>query len=385
MRTYLKKLGVVIVLLICSCVAYGSCALANDISYDEQLLTVMSTNHTRNDFYSHPLYTIFHISDDEVWYNFINDKGYGELACLNSEGELIHMLTIDTLQRDEPTIQCMSRVGNHLMIGYQDNSSLKSEVIILDEALQEISRTSIDDVCFIMMVPSKNGILFAGYVEGQDETTNFCLSEIDEAGCIRFKQLEAYHTIAVEQRYISNSMICSDEDIHYAIVKIRMDDTLRSKELLSCHNAMGEKLWEVELPSSFYTNSISAANGYVYLIGSTGDQDENGCLINQQASVKCYDQSGSEQWQQVFPEMQELRFGVANTQGCYAASDIINNSVYAVYTQSTGATGLPTLVSLPEGTVFMSFSLSAFDSFVVYGKTLDSLFMDTILEQEVKH
>ena len=360
----------------------GKVAYASGESFQEtqdpmgfdQLMYVSNGNQ------SNVLYKVFYLSDDEIWFSFLSDKGNGQLLCYDLNGTLIETLNIN-LKGDDPHILCINHVGDRLIVGYQDDSTYRAEVIILDSQRKEVARKNFGtEVYTIQMVTSERGILYAGGIDSKDDMSVFFLSEIDVNGEVVFECREPVATLEADHGYVSNSLIYSDGEHHYAMIKNGVKGSLLMEERLVCFNAGGEKFGETDIAESFYSNNMAVCDGRIYVVGAEGMRDEYGCLVNQKGRVLCYDQSSALLWQQSCTNVEFFYFAVPSKQGCYAISNIMDSQAYMLFADENGMTQKATWIKLPEEAVHTFFSLTDTDQLVAAGNTSDKLYFGIMAE-----
>lgn len=291
----------------------------------------------------------FYLSDQEIWFDFPQEGTNGELVRFDLQGTMMDTISYELLrmQGDDVSIECIQRVDDRLMIGYRDFATSYVEIVIFSNAHEELARTSITDaisgmvapLLFDPMVPSQQGILFAGILEekeGDDYTSQLYLTLIDGQGRHVFESLEAKQSDS--EHYGINSSICSDEDYHYILSQSRAGMTQSAQERLICKNNQGETVWEVELPDTLSIRDIAASHGMLYLAGLTGDMDEYGnLLIDQKGILLCFDQLGNKRWEHVYPDIASYFWlSLPNAEECYAfasdyATDIMQTYIVSVY------------------------------------------------------
>lgn len=340
---------------------------------------VSTVTFTYQDYQSKALYKVFHFSDDEIWFNFLNGKANGDLVCFNADGQVVDEWNIQSIKGDDPAILCLSKVGDQMLVGCRDDAAFRGEVIVFDQDRKEAARFSMPKgIAAVQMIPTQRGILVVGTTDIINGKSSICLTEIGVNGKAVFEKEIPFVIEEGAQWYIGESMVASDSDSYYLLAKNGMAGTLMAKEQLICLDQTGETLWMEELPASFYTNDLAVLNGYVYLVGNAGDRDEYGCMINQQAAILCYAADGTRQWQQAYPEAQQFSFALAGEQNCYAVSNVSESQAYAVEIEADASIGMLERFALPEACANSSFSAGDDGQLMAAGKLVDSLYISSV-------
>lgn len=370
------KIRVYMLCLLLVCLLGQAVHASGESLEDEQLpMQLEQIFFTSEGIHTNALYKVFYLSDNEIWYNFLTDKGNGKLLCFDLKGNLIETLNIN-LKGEDPSILCVNHVGDRLIVGYQDDSTNRAEVIILDSQRKEIVRKNFGtEVYTIQMAASERGILYAGGMNSRDGMAVFFLSEIDASGEAVFEYEEPVAALEADQGYIRDSQIYSDGENHYAIIKNGVKDSLLMEERLACFNAAGEKLWERDIADSFYINDMAVSDGRIYIVGAEGERDEYGCLVDQKGTVLCYDQSGALLGHQNCTNVEQFCFAVPSKQGCYAISSIMEAQAYMLFANENSTMQKAVRLKLPDHVVYTSFSLTDTDQLVAVGKTTDALYI----------
>ena len=186
------------------------------------------------------------------------------------------------------------------------------------------------------MAASERGLRFSGGIaDKRNGMSVFFLSEIDSAGEILFEYRETTATLEADHGYISNSIIDSERGCHYAVIKNGVTESLLEEEHLVCFNEKEEKLWEVDLPESFYSNDLAVSDECAYIVGAERVRDKYGCLVNQRSTLFCYHKSGTLLWQHHCTTVESFSFAVPDKQSCYAISSVINSQADALYSNES--------------------------------------------------
>lgn len=351
------------------------CACGESNESTQMPLPLEQITFTSEDVHTNAINNVFFLSDDEIWYNFLTEEGYGKLLRFDLNGELAETLNID-LKGDDPSILCMNRVGDRLMVGYQDDSTNRAEVVILDSQGNEVARKNFGTEEFaIAMAPSERGILYAGGMDSEDGMAVLLLSEMDANGEVLFAYTEPVATLEADQGHLGNSLIASDGEYHYAMIKNGVEGTLQMQERLVCFNTDGEKLWETAVPEAFYSQNIAAANGRIYVVGAEATRDENGCVVAQIGAVLCYDQSSALLWQQGYSDVAYFYFVLPSADGCYAISNITDAQAYMLFVDEHGTEQTAAWLELPENAADTFFRLTDGEKLVAAGRTKEALFI----------
>lgn len=295
----------------------------------------------------------FYFSDDEIWFNFENGTTNSDLVRFNADGQVMDEWHVQTITGEDPTILCMNRVDGNTLLGCMDFNSFRGEVIIFDQSRKEIARNTLPkDVIINQMRPTQRGMLVLGATDDGESRGSFYLTEIASDGQVIFEKNIPFTKEPGAQWYATESHTTSDGENYYLLAKTGMAGTLMAKEQLICLDQMGEMLWMEEVPASFYTDDLALLNGYVYLVGSVGDRDEYGCLINQQGAILCYATDGTRQWQLAYPEVSGVYHFyrmVVGMENCYAISNCNEGQAYAVEIEADGAIGMLKRLALDGG------------------------------------
>lgn len=375
MNKRIKMSVYVLCLLVLFLLGQVACASGESNENTQMPLQFEQVTFTSGDVHTNALNKVFFLSDNEIWYNFLTEEGYGKLLCFDVNGKMIETLNVD-LKGKDPCILCINRVGDRLIVGYQDDSTNRAEVIILDSQRKEVARTSFEtEVYTIQMAPSERGILYAGEMDSEDGMAVFYLTEIDVNGEVLFEYTEPVTPLEADQGYLGNSLIASDGEYHYAMIKNGVEGTLQMKERLVCFNTDGEKLWETAMDEAFYSNNMAVSNGYIYIVGAEGERDEYGCLENQKGMVLCYDQSRDLLWQQSCSEVAYFYFALSSANGCYAISNIMESQTYMLFVDEHGMTQTAAWLELPENAARTYFQLTDTDQLIATGKTTEALYI----------
>lgn len=378
-----KRIGIrvyALCLLVLYLLGQVVCVSGESLENTQVSLQFEQTVFTSEDIHTNALNNVFYLANNEIWYNFLTEEGYGKLLRFDLNGQLIETLNID-LKGDDPSILCVNSVEDRLIVGYQADSTCRAEVIILDSQRKEVARKGFGtEIYTIQMVPSEKGILYAGGIDSEDGMAIFFLAEIDANGEVLFEYKESVAPLEADQGYIGNSLIDSDGEYHYAMIKNGIRGTLQMKERLVCFNADGEKLWETAIDDALYSNHMTVSNGRIYVVGAEGVRDEYGCLENQKGMVLCYDQSSDLLWQQNCSDVAYFYFALSNVNGCYAISNIMESQAYMLFVDENGMKQTAIWLKLPENAARTYFQLTDTDQLIATGKTPEVLYIGSWLK-----
>ncbi len=330
---------------------------------------------TSNDIHTNPLNRVFYLSDNEIWFNFFTAEGSGALVCFDINGDYVGTLNV-TIEGEYPSVICVNHVKDRMMIGYIDYGTNRAHIVVIDDQGNEIVRRGFgSDVYAIQMVKSERGILFAGGIDSSDGMSVLYLAEVDSHGNVTFEYSEALATLENDHAYISRTMISSDSNKHYAMVKSGVFGSLMAEERLICLDSKGDKLWETDIDETIHSNGIAVRDGHIVVVGSQGSRDEYGCLIDQKGTVLHYDQDGNLLWQHVNDDIQFFYFALAAPNGCYAISNIMGIQANASCFDEYGNVQLPGSLTLPDMVVHTSFAVTDEGFLAAIGKTTDTLYI----------
>lgn len=336
---------------------------------------------TYQDYQTKALNNVFHFSDDEIWFSFLNGTTNGELVCFNTAGQVVDEWHIEAIKGEDPTILCMNRVDGNMLLGCVDFNSFRGEVIAFDQSRKEIARHTLPkNVVVSEMRPTQRGMLVLGATDDEESKGSFYLTEIASDGQVIFEKKIPFTREPGAPWYANESKATSDGENYYLLAQIGMAGTLMAKEQLICLDQAGETLWMEEVPASFYTDDLAVLNGAVYLVGSAGDRDEYGCMINQQAAILCYGVDGTRQWQLAYPEVSGGWYTfyrvAAGKESCYALSNWSEGRAYVVELGTDASIG--ELQSLAVSNGLGRTAAGDRGQLMFFGKQEDALYIRTM-------
>ena len=340
---------------------------------------VSTITFTYQDYQNRLLNNAFYLSDDEIWFDFLDGSTSRALVCFNADGQVVDEWHIQSIKSKDPWIHCLNRVDEKTLVGYKDLTNFRGEVIIFDQSRKEIARNTLPkDVIINQMRPTQRGMLVLGATDDGESKGSFYLTEIAPDGQVIFEKNIPFTKEPGAPWYATESKATTDGENYYLQAKTGMAGTLMAKEQLICLDQTGEALWTAELPASFYTNDLAVLNGYVYLVGSAGDRDEYGCLINQQGAILCYAADGTRQWQMAYPEVSGgwytfYRVAVGK-ESCYVISVLSEGQAYAVEIKADGAIGMLKHLVLDGGII----AVNDHGQLTFLGDQGDALYISTV-------
>lgn len=362
-------MAVLLCLLVC-CGANAETVMEGEVS---------TITFTYQDYQNQALNNAFYLSDDEIWFNFLNGTTNGELVRFNADGQVVDEWHIESIKGEDPTVRCMNRVDGNTLLGCMDFNSFRGEVIVFDQSRKEIARYTLPkNVVISEMCPTQRGMLVLGATDDGESKGSFYLTEIASDGQVIFEKKIPFTIEPGAQWYATESQATTDGENYYLQAKTGMAGTLMAKEQLICLDQTGEALWTAELPASFYTNDLAVLNGYVYLVGGAGDRDEYGCLINQQGAILCYAADGTRQWQLAYPEVSGDWYNfyrvAVGKESCYAISSWSEGKAYVVEIEADGSIGMLKHLALDGGII----AVNDHGQLTFLGDQGDELYISTV-------
>ncbi len=267
------------------------------------------------------LTTTFYVSDDEIWYSGLADATGSYLIQANSMGDIIDTKTFLDAPGNYPVIQCISKVGDVLLLGFIDAEHQGGIIGLVGNNGNTTYISIRNDVKLVSMAPTAKGILAIGInFNEKDDIASLYSLHFSASGNLDFEKVIHTAKMSEDQHYLSTSIGCGLDDQYFIQLNTRAPGRMLAERLLICLNSAGSEQWRASLPENFPISRISASNDCIYLFGSWGDIDENGGLVNRRAAVMCYSVDGAEKWFKTFEVPDSLYFGASANGACVAAT-----------------------------------------------------------------
>lgn len=241
-----------------------------------------------------------YVSVDEIWFSGTSTEGGPWIVKANAQGEIIsqHKLRVDAGERI--TIHGMNKTPNGLLLGIIDNKTTLGSVGLLKTDGQ-ISYTDLGNAKIHSYVPMQDGILAQGVL--YDESKQTCAPQtirIDQNGQIIFKRTGTSYDIGIDGGALTSSVCCASNNSIFVLEARGSSGTFHGSCELVCLDLFGQEKWRVTLDSNIVVYDMTAADDKVYIFGFWGEWDEEGLLLDQQATIQCFSQDGACQWTQRF-------------------------------------------------------------------------------------
>ena len=104
---------------------------------------------------------------------------------------------------------------------------------------------------------------------------------------------------------------------------------------LVCLDVSGNEMWRVTLESNMVVQTLSAANGNIYLHGFWGTWNKEGVLTNQQPTIQCYSSEGIGCWTRKFDAPNIFQYADAK-QGICVATGMEDDTWYIAVMNTEG-------------------------------------------------
>ena len=294
-----KAVGLFITVIIMFCQALTA-ASENVIQYNP-IMPECSFITTGDPIRTNMLMSTEYVSADEIWFSGTADEGGPWIVKTNAYGDILWQESFPILNKnDRITVRSMSKTPNGLLLGIIDNKTSKGYISLLSESGQ-FHQTSLGDAKIFSYTSSQLGMLAQGVL--YDDATQTCAPQttlIGVNGEIVFQKTGAPYEIAMDRGALTSSLCYASDNLIFVVEARSAPNEFPFVRELVCLDVSGNEMWRVTLESDMVVQTLSAANGNIYLHGFWGTWNKEGVLTNQQATIQCYSSEGVGCWTRKF-------------------------------------------------------------------------------------
>ena len=170
---------------------------------------------------------------------------------------------------------------------------------------------------------------------------------------------------------LTSSVCCASNRSIFVLEARGSSEAFHCSYELVCLDLLGQEKWHVTLDSHFVVYDLTASDDTVYLFGFSGEWDEEGLLLDQQATIQCFSQEGICQWTQQFVTPAIYQCGAAGT-GISVATAMENGIWYICVLDTEGTIQKQVKIDAQDQYINHPYILSD-DTIVILGMTEEHL------------
>lgn len=328
---------------------------------------VHGSDHIRENMLRATLY----VSSDEIWFSGTSAEGGPWIIKSNAQGETLLQYQLQVDADEKITIHSMSKTSNGLLLGIIDDKTTLGRVGLL-KANGQISYTNLGEAKIYAFAPMQDGILVQGVL--YDESNQTCAPQtirVDQNGQVVFKRTGASYDIGIDCGMLTSSVCCASNRSIFVLEARGSSEAFHGSYELFCLDLLGQEKWHVTLDSHFVVYDLTASDDTVYLFGFSGEWDEEGLLLDQQATIQCFSQEGICQWTQQFVTPAIYQCGAAKT-GISVATAMEHGIWYICVLDTEGTIQKQVKIDAQDQYINRPYILSD-DTIVILGMTEEHL------------